>query len=404
MLKQLSLCLIALTLSLNTFSAENLSSFKKHFKFKKNDAGEVSYVRMNFSKSKLSLKPYLNQVKNDIKKEIERLRTKSGENELESLFTYLEDSSDKSHEADESIFVLRDTYRNLKGIDIDGVFATAQTKGVLKYFKVELEKALMLLDLSVVASTADARYFYKRNVTYEVVKRAIDFAKKKFDSIPVLNLVSYVMVEVHNLVLEQRLFHQNMLLHYLENIDETKIGLTRGEADRVFSSIYESRISAINFNESKLAVKTWQSYGLNKFYRDVRMANNKFRRSTRIYDEVGTRLNFAFFTAKEKGEVLVKNLFHSQHKFTTKMATAYNFSKPDQVRRFRSLLSLGKLGLGFLTIPGWLKGQVESFVDSFYVEQKRLEGALVAYFDINGNKEMSTRIRKQLINPYIYTE
>ncbi len=83
------------------------------------------------------------------------------------------------------------------------------------------------------------------------------------------------------------------------------------------------------------------------------------------------------------------------------MATAYNYDKPNQVKRFRSLLNLGQLGLSFLPIPGWLKGQVESFLKSYYVDQKRLEGALVAYFDLQGNKQMSKNIKNQLINPYI---
>ena len=83
------------------------------------------------------------------------------------------------------------------------------------------------------------------------------------------------------------------------------------------------------------------------------------------------------------------------------MATAYNYDKPDQVRRFRSLLNLGQVGLGFLPLPSWLKNQVESFIESYYVEQKRTEGALVGYFDINGNQVMSQKIKEQLINPYI---
>lgn len=383
---------------------EDLSGFKKHFKLIKNDEGKVQYVKMNFAKQTLSIVPYLKQVKEDVKREIERLRTKAGGDEVEMMLSHLEADMDKTHEADENIFVLRDSFNHLKGVDVDRFFEQAQTKGVLAYFKKELEKALRLIDLTVIASTEDARFFYKRNVTYEVLKRAIDFAKKRFASVPLLNLVSHVMVQVHGLVLEQRLFYQNMLLHYLENIDEKKIGLTRAEADRVFSSIYESRISAINFNESKLAVRTWNRYGLNKFYAGVRMANNKLRRSSRTFQEVGARLNFAFFMAKENDELLVKNLFHNKHKFSRKMATAYNFNKPNQVRRFRALLNIGKLGLGFLTIPGWLKAQVESFVDSYYVEQKKLEGALVAFFDINGNKMMSKEIRKQLINPYIVNQ
>ncbi len=393
--------IIALALSFNAFSEINLNSFKKRFSYVKNDQGEVSYVKMNLINKKWSISPYVNQIKEDVKREIERMRSKSYEQELEELYVHLEQGAHKSDEFVENIGTLRRSFDQLKTIDVDHFFYKIETKGVLSKFQKELKEALRLLDLSVIASTQDPRYFYKRNVTYEVLKRAINFAKDKFTSIPVLNLVSYVLVEVHEMVLEQRLFHQNMLLHYLQNVKEDKLGLTIAEADRIFSSIYESRISPINYWESNRAADNWARYGLNKFYAMVRMANNKFRRSTRSFDDVNKRYNFAFFEAIEDGQRVVKNLVNTKHSFSFQMATAYNYDKPNQVKRFRSLLNLGQLGLSFLPIPGWLKGQVESFLKSYYVDQKRLEGALVAYFDLQGNKQMSKNIKNQLINPYI---
>src|SRR5690606_10618211 len=121
--------------------------------------------------------------------------------------------------------------------------------------------ALFKFDLAVVASPMDAKYFYRRNVTYEVVTRALNFAKKKFDSVPLLNLASFMIVKVHDLVLEQRLYHQYMLMHYLENAGAKEIGLTDKEIDRVYSSVFEARIQAINFQESKRAAANWDKYG-----------------------------------------------------------------------------------------------------------------------------------------------
>jgi hypothetical protein len=399
--KTATIGLMMLSISFNALSGTNLDSFKKRFSFVKNDEGKVTYVRMNLLNKKWSIVPYVRQVRDDVKREISRMQTKSYQNEMEGFYDQLQVGNEKSAEAQENIFAIRDSINNLESVDVDGFFAMAETKGVLAKFQKELKEALMLLDLSVIASTEDARYFYKRNVTYEVVKRAIDFAKDRFDNVPLLNLVSFVMVQVHELVLEQRLFHQNMLLHYLQNVKEADMGLSINEADMIFSSIYESRISAINYRESNTASETWTRYGLNKFYGMVRTANNRLRRSNRTFDEVGARYNFGFFEAKENGERVVKNLIQNKHKFSSDMATAYNYDKPDAVRRFRSLLNLGQVGLGFLPLPSWLKNQVESFIESYYVEQKRLEGALVGYFDINGNQVMSQNIKEQLINPYI---
>jgi len=392
--------MMVLTMSFSAMSAQNFDAFKKRFTYLKNAQGEVSYVRMNMT-AKFSIAPYIKMVVSDLKAEIARLKNKdSGEIEINEFIATLEQNSDKSIESEERILAIRDSLLNLKNIDVDGVFNEITKHNALEKFKNELKDALMLLDLSVIASTEDARYFYKRNVTYEVVKRAIDFAKSKFDNIPVLNLISFIFVRVHDLVLEQRLFHQNMMLHYLENSSESDLGITVKDADRIFSSIYESRIGAINLPESNRANDNWARYGLDKFYAMVRMANNKLRRSQSTYD-VKARYNYAFFEAIEDGERVIKNLVNNQHMFSGKMATAYNYDKPNEVKRFRTLLNLGQVGLGFLPLPGWLKGQVDNFIESYYVEQKRLEGALIGHFEMTGNTQMVQNIKMQLVNPYI---
>jgi len=192
-----------------------------------------------------------------------------------------------------------------------------------------------------------------------------------------------------------------MLLHYLQNVSEADMGITKDEADKMFSSIYEARISLSGYAESKKATQNWNSYGLNKFYAVVRGANNRLRRSQHQFDTILKRYNFGFVEVTEKGEQVVKNLLGNQHMFSGKMATAYNYAKPQKVQRFRSLLNLGQVGLGFLPIPNWLKSQVDGFINSFYVEQKKVEGSLIGYFDINGNTVMSKNIMKQLANPYL---
>ena len=391
-----AMVLLLVFASLNAFA--NLDGYKKHFKLIKNDKGEVTYLQMR-KMSEFSLKPYLIQIKNDIKSEIRRMQQKSYD--LDALVDYLESSSSKSPEAQESIWAVRDSILNLKNIDVDAVFAQAEKKGVLDYFNQEMKKALKILDLRVIAATEDPRYFFKRHITYEVVKRALDFAKKRMDNVPVLNLVSTIIVKVHNLVLEQRLYYQNMMLHYLDHVDEAQLGLTKAEADRLFSSIFESRISPINFPESKKAVANWDRYGLNIFYARLRQGNNRLRRSSGEFDEVGERLSYGFFKATENGEKVIKNLMVNMHSFSSKMATAYYYEQPDKVRRFRSLLNLGQMGLGFLPLPSWIKQQARSFIDSFTVEQRRLEGALAAYFDMTGQQQMKRNFHKQLINPYI---
>jgi len=71
------------------------------------------------------------------------------------------------------------------------------------------------------------------------------------------------------------------------------------------------------------------------------------------------------------------------------------------VKRNRALLNIAGVALGFIQMPGWIKGNVDNFIKSFYVEQVRLEGALVAHFESTGNEEMINKIYSQRANFYI---
>ena len=400
---------MALLILVFSFSAvaevQSLEGFKKRFVLKRNDSGELTAVKMRFT-SKFSLKPYLMQIKNDLKAEIDRMRNANKaqvEAEIDELVEQLIANSDKSQEAQDNAQVVRDSLLNLPNIDVDQSFAEIKKHDVLKKFEFDLKKALKMLDLSIIADPTDAHYFYRKNVTYEVVKRALEFAKKRFDNIPVLNLVSFVIIKVHDLVLEQRTFNQNILLHYLENVAEKDLGMTKSEADHVFSSIYESRISVTGYGESNRAAANWDRYGTDKFFAIVRNGNNRIRRTAGMNGTMtmADKVNYGFVRGKnDKGENVIFNLINNQHMFSGKMAEAYNFDKPNKVKRTRALLNLGQVGLGFLPISGWIKSMANQFVDSFYVQQKLTEGALVGYFESNGNQQMFKAIMQQNINPY----
>jgi len=390
-------------LAQSVFASTNLDAFNKRFTIVKGDEGQTTYVKMNFVQNRFSLTPYIKQVVADIKDQLRRMSTKSGDQEIENFLIELESMSDiKDEQLAENIFTVRESLKNLDAIgDVDKFITPIVKSDVFANFQKGIQDALNKYSLAVIASTEDSRYFYKRNVTYAVLTKALDFAKKRFSSLPALNIASYILVQVHELILEQRTFHQNMLLHYLETVNESELGISKIDADKIYSSIYESRISYLNIFESNRAVETWDRYGLNIFYQSLRAANNKLRRSTYRGNPSVKRYNYAFFEVDEAGDRVVKNLFDKNHTFSSKMSIAYNYNKPQSVQRFRTLLSLGQLGLGFLPIPGWLKGQVENFLKSFYVNQRLTEGALVGFFEMNQNNEMAQKIVIQSRNPYI---
>ena len=389
--------LLTFSATQSAFAQDPLTGLHKRFKIDK--SGDNVVIKMKLFNSQFKIAPYLKQIKNDLKDQIERMTQKDGQQEIDDLIAWLDDGDFKNDA--ESIYTIRRSLENLPHMNWDALFNGADGQGVFKQFEKDLQDVMNNFSLTIVANSSDARFFYRRNVTYEVVTKALEFAKKRFDSIPVLNLASYIIVKVHDLIIEQRTFHQNMLLHYLENFPEEKLGLTKAQVDKIFSSIYESRISALNYWESNSAVQNWASYGLDKFYAMVRMANNKIRRGANHYDSVNNRYNFAFVEVVENGERVVKNLIHNQHSFSSKSATAYNYDKPLQVKRNRALLNLAQVGLGLIPIPGWIKSQVDGFINSLYREQQRLEGALIAYFDTQNNQVMKDKIFQQILNPFI---
>ena len=391
------IAIFTLMFSISGFSA-NLESFNKRFTV--STSGDDVIVKMNLYSNKFSAIPYLKQVKHNLLEQILFLRNKEN-NAIDNLVTDMRNSSTKSVESEESINSLETSLREIDAQEINKVFSSEMTVEVLSYFEDEINKSFSKMSLATIANTSDTKYFYKRNVAHAVVKKVLDYAKSKIGNVPMLNAVSFMIVEVYDMLIEQRTIHQNMLLFYLNNVNESQLGLSVNQVNKLFSSIYESRINYLNYKESERASQNWQSYGLDKFYLMMRTANNKLRRSRGLFDSTPVRVNFGFVSVEQDGNRFIKNLIHNKHQYSTEMSIAYNYNNADKVKRFRSLLSLGKLGLSFLTIPSWLKEQAVTFIDSYYVEQRKLEGALLGYFEYSGDTLMSKNVKSQILNPYL---
>ncbi len=397
-----------LVLSLPAF-AYDLKGFEARFGLVKNEEGKVIAIRLKKAVTKFTIKPFIEQIKNDLIAEQNSFVAKSAaekEQQIdEMLFSMGLNPYDKSAEGEEEAQRIKDSLLNLPNIDVDAAFAEIRNNDFWAEFEAKLKEAMMYIDPSILTYHEDARFFYKKNVTYTVVAWALKEAQKRFSSVPLLNIASFVVVRVHDMMMEQRLFHHNMLLHYFETVSETELGLSKEEVDKAVSSIYEYRIEATNFSESNRAAADWLSYGQNNFYKMVRSGNGRVRdwadpifggRFTSI-----KKLDYAFAEVMEKDAKKIYHLHVNAHEFSQKPALAYDYSQPNRIKRNRALLNLAGVGLGFLPIPGWIQSNVQSFIKSLYVEQVRMEGALVGYFDMNGNQGMMSKIYGQRANFYI---
>jgi hypothetical protein len=391
-----------------------LSGFQNRFQLVKNPEGKVTAIRLKKVLSHFSIRPYIEQIKSDLQLEqssFQALNDAEKEAEFDEMLISMGlDPYMKHSDGSEEAQKLKESFMNIKNINIDETFRKVDLKDFWAEFERKLNEAFLFIDPTVLANLDDSRFFYKRAVTYQVVTWALEQAKKRFSQLPILNIASFVIVRVHDMMLEQRHFHHNMLLHYFETIPEAKLGMSKEEVNRAVSSVYEYRIGYQNLMESNRAAQNWASYGWNNFYTMVRAGNTKVRNWQTGLSNVSftnvKKLNFGFAQVTErlrdgKDVERIYHLHHNVHQFSRKPALAHDLGDPGRVKRTRSLLNLAGLGLGFIKMPGQLKSAVDNFLKSFFVQQVRMEGALVGHFESDGNLEMIKKIYAQRANFYI---
>ncbi len=384
--------------------AYDLAPFKKRFDFVRNDQGEVEFVRDRSIVMNFSIRPYVQFIKDSLQSEQKLMRSKADyDQQIEALFG--EDGQSKNlvnsdEKSARDAQIITDSMRQLENIDFDAVFNHPEFKEVINGFELKMGEALLKLDPTVMAHLQDKDFFYKKRLTYQVLTWGLNFAKKKLSSIPVLNTVSYVLTKVEEMIRQRRIYHQNMLLHYLENFSEGDLGLTAIEVNHIMSSIYESRIEWYAFWESNSAKANWDQYGTNTFFSNVRFNNNRLRRMGNVYPNIGKKINYGYQVATtDDGEVIL-DLANTSTMFNSKLAIAYYYDSPRKVQRRRMVAQLAQLGLSFVPMGSFLKGIIDNYIDSFYRQQTLSEGALYGYFESIGDDEFITVLKNQVLNPF----
>jgi len=370
-----------------------LDNFKKRFILVRKE-GKLVEVKDNLLASGFQIRPLLSYFKNLIAGEqalMSSLEQTSYQKMVDGVF--LETYQTTPDYLQESLF-------SLQQIDLDKVFNHPQFLELTQKFEARVNEELAKIGIITLAKPQDPKFFYTRQVIYEITKMFMNMAKSQLGEIPVLNTALFVMSEAEKMIRTRRTFHQNMLLHYLENFKEEELGLTHDEANMIWSSIYESRIAWYAFFESDAAVANWNKYGTDRFFQYIRMANNRLRDQRASYESLGVRHNFAFQDATMKGKKVIINLFDTKDMFSSRQAVAYYYESPNLVMRQRVLLQLGQLGLSFVSIPGFIKDLAASYMKSMYESQRLTEGALVGYFESQGKMIEARQWIRQNVNPF----
>ncbi|MFA6235711.1 MAG: hypothetical protein WC635_00180 [Bacteriovorax sp.] len=399
------LCLF--TVNVQSAQAKSADAFFKRFQVVRAEDGKLIGIRDRTLPVKFSVAPYVKLVRSQLLEEQNLMSPGSvagGKYDAEVKNLIAEDMdfdlSGNQAKFDQEVQLVVDSLRKLAVLNIDFIFTHEIFKDVVGKFEGKISDAIMLLDPTMIANVNDSTYFYKRNVTYKAVTWGLDFARKRMSNIPMLNTVSYVIVQVEKLITERRQFHQNMLLHYLENFKESELGLTHDEVNLIWSSIYESRIQWFAFWESSAAKNNWAKYGVNNFYLNFRTGTTNLKNAQSIYTEISDRTNYAFQKVTFNNEKVIVNLFDKESMFQNRPAVAFNYDRPTQVVRKRVMLSLAQLGLSFVPLSAVIKDYMGSFIKSFYEKQRITEGALYGHFESNGDSAGLQQVADQYMNPF----
>lgn len=372
--------------------------FQERFKFERNDNGELVQVVDQSIKMRFSIKPYVDFIKEALKQEQAKMANKSQyEQEMAELFA---EQFDKSSQAPMDFGLFMQSMEEVNQLDVEEIFNDPQFQEVISKFENRVGNALDKINPNVLARLDNPQFFYHKRATYQALKWALDFAKRRLSSVPMLNTASYVLVEVEKMIRERRTFHQNIMLHYMERFKPAELGLTQKEGDLIFSSIYESKIDWFNIWESRAAQANWTGYGLDKFYQQFRLASNRLRDYRHSTDVLGERYNFAFQEAEVEGKHVILNLMQTEAMFKSAPATAYSFDEPKKVMRKRVALMLSDLGLSFVPLPQFVKDIASSYLKSQYEQHRITEGALFAHFEIQNEREMLRNLMIQYLNPF----
>ncbi len=402
------LMILASTIALHFQAAEakSLDAFSKRFQIVRSNDGKLIGIRDLTLPTKFSIAPFVKMIKSQLLEEQTFIAQQGlNGNYEDSVKNVLNEDRDfefteNQTQYDQNVEVVVKSLKELAALNVDYIFSKPEFVEVVNKYEGKLSEAILLLDPTMIANVNDSTFFYKKNVSYKAVTWGLDFARKRLSSIPMLNTVSHVIVKVEGLINERRMFHQNMLMHYLENFKEEELGLTHDEVNLIWSSIYESRIPWYAFWESNNAKANWAKYGVNNFYSNFRVASTNLRTAQALYTEVGERIDYSFQKVTFNDEKVVVNLFDKESMFQNRPAVAYNFDKPSQIARKRVLLGLAELGISFVPMKAFLKDMATSFIKSFYEQQKITEGALYGYFESNSDSKGTKQIATQYLNPF----
>ena len=289
-------------------------------------------------------------------------------------------------------------------VSLGALFQSHEFQNAFTQFEGPFQQILLEFDFAVLAYLNNPTHFFARDAFLRAVEEAANLAVSAAGA-PAI--VSHLLVRTGEMAIEMHDFRQATLLYYLEAYSGEELGLTESERRRALSSIYEG-------NQLFRSLFTWENYGENKLLEDNQQATERFAEGdSGTYTPFGLN-KFRLMSANtnsgklknlfEPGDSGIVNGLHARSLLDSNPAPVINYASPDAVLKERIFLELLKAGLSMapsISTP-LIDLDVQSAVDSLYIEQKALEGILKGYFEDIGDEASKELILRQSVNVWTY--
>lgn len=257
---------------------------------------------------------------------------------------------------------------------------------------------------NVLAKPNVANYFDDYSLTNLALQKALSAAEKALGNVPGLNIFEFLLNQTLGEIAEKRSYVQSAVLYFLEKTPATDLGLTTDEVALIKSSIYESRLSWKDILNQRDAAKHWKTYGTAIFDGQVASGVKRLKQYGPSYGQVHPSLNFAFTPAEDQNTSLILNTVTKRSKLSSDLSIAYDSSAPGHIKAVRVQLRLTQFALNFVSMPGLLRRQVNSLLNSYYAKQIDAEGSLFAALVSNGYSAEADVVLQQSLNPFLTEE
>ncbi|OQW47953.1 MAG: hypothetical protein A4S09_14240 [Proteobacteria bacterium SG_bin7] len=289
----------------------------------------------------------------------------------------------------------------LKQVDLKSILENSEIKKAFGLIFEASESGTH--NFRVLAVPNDPKYFDSNETALKVIHQASGIIKLAMGNSYGAALALFVAQSAFDMILERRIFFQNYLLYHLEKYGPQKFGLTEAEADLVKSSIFESRIPWWKFWERTLARQKWERYGHDMHLDTLIAAKRSRKRETGELNQWEKPLGFAFHAGQAGANKLIVNMVTPRSVISKKLSHAFEFSSPTKIASLRMFYFLLQMGVRLAPVPV-VSNVFDFFVDSLYIPQRQMEGALLGYFDDENSDSECRAVAIQTINPFIIAE